>query len=117
MEIRESVHDNRYAVTGPRNKYSFRVPIHVRRSSFKLPQDISRPIVMIGQGTGVAPFRAFVQERIRQMELGRTVGNMILFFGCRKGDGDFIYRDDWRVCTHVCAHSTHHQDNLTIVGI
>jgi NADPH-ferrihemoprotein reductase len=86
-----------YAVNGPRYKYkNASVPIHVRHSSFKLPHDSAQPIVMIGPGTGVAPFRAFVQERVKQVQSGINVGKMILFFGCRN-DQDFIYREDWKV--------------------
>lgn len=86
-----------YAVTGPRNKYNMSLPIHIRHSSFKLPRDPSLPIVMIGAGTGVAPFRAFVQERTKQAQSGIAVGDMVLFFGCRQEQEDFIYRDEWEV--------------------
>ncbi|KAJ5540272.1 NADPH--cytochrome P450 reductase [Penicillium frequentans] len=85
-----------YTITGPRQKYNMSLPIHIRHSHFKMPRDASRPIVMIGPGTGVAPFRAFVQERIKQAESGTEIGNMILFFGCRKEQEDFLYRNDWK---------------------
>ncbi|KAL4810599.1 hypothetical protein BDV18DRAFT_149860 [Aspergillus unguis] len=91
----QSDSDSAYAVTGPRNKYEMSLPIHIRHSSFKLPRDHSTPIVMIGAGTGVAPFRAFVQERAKQAEAGVAVGDMLLFFGCRQEQEDFIYQDEW----------------------
>lgn len=69
--------------------------IHVRRSKFRPPFDPSTPIIMIGPGTGVAPFRAFVQERAYQYQQGRTVGRTILFFGCRDPAEDFIYKEEW----------------------
>ncbi|KAI1168323.1 NADPH-cytochrome P450 reductase [Nemania serpens] len=85
-----------YELMGPRNKYDgIHVPVHVRHSNFKLPSDPSKPIVLIGPGTGVAPMRAFVQERANQAESGKDVGKIILFFGCRKRNEDFLYESEW----------------------
>ena len=68
--------------------------VFVRESSFRLPQDSQRPIIMIGPGTGIAPMRAFLQERQAQMESGLETGQSILYFGCRKRTSDFIYKDE-----------------------
>ncbi|KAI2628374.1 NADPH-cytochrome P450 reductase [Xylaria nigripes] len=85
-----------YELTGPRNKYDgIHVPVHVRHSNFKLPSDSSKPIILIGPGTGVAPMRGFVQERAKQAESGQDVGKIILFFGCRKSSEDFLYQSEW----------------------
>ena len=68
-----------------------KVPIYVHPSPhFRLPAD-DAPIIMIGAGTGVAPYRAFLQER----EARGTAGHSWLFFGERNFATDFIYREEW----------------------
>ena len=91
-----------YALEGPCSAYRmgdrFCLPVHIRSSSFKLPRSPHIPIIMIGPGTGVAPFRAFVQERVALARKALEVdawGPMHLFYGCRKRDEDFLYRQEW----------------------
>ena len=58
---------------------------------FRLPEDGSLPIVMIGPGTGVAPFRAFLQQRVADGAAGRNW----LFFGHRHLRSEFLYQTEW----------------------
>ncbi|XP_077995276.1 NADPH--cytochrome P450 reductase-like isoform X2 [Glandiceps talaboti] len=70
------------------------VPIYVRKSQFRLPFKPATPVIMIGPGTGVAPFRGFIQERHYTKEQGRDMGETVLYFGCRHQKEDFIYQDE-----------------------
>ncbi|KAL2811201.1 hypothetical protein BJX63DRAFT_433625 [Aspergillus granulosus] len=65
---------------------------HLRRSNFKLPRLPTTPLILIAAGTGLAPLRGFLHERRQLLKIGREVGDMLLFFGCRRPDEDFIYR-------------------------
>ena len=68
---------------------------------FRLPADGQTPVIMIGPGTGVAPFRAFVEQRA---ELGAT-GKNWLFFGDRTFHSDFLYQLEWqRFLKHGVLH-------------
>lgn len=60
-----------------------------RNNNFRLPVDHRRPVVMIGAGTGIAPYMAFLEERV----FGNALGANVLFFGCRHAEHDFLYRD------------------------
>ncbi|KAL4903705.1 hypothetical protein BDW74DRAFT_186007 [Aspergillus multicolor] len=67
---------------------------HLRRSPFKLPRLQTTPLLLIAAGTGLAPIRAFLAERRQLLKIGRDVGPMLLFFGCRSPTEDYIYKDE-----------------------
>ncbi len=67
------------------------IPVFIQSShGFRLPVDGNVPVIMIGPGTGVAPFRAFLHERRASGDRGRNW----LFFGEQKAASDFYYRDE-----------------------
>ena len=70
------------------------IRVYNRPSTFRLPSDSSKPILMVGPGTGVAPMRALLQERAKQRQSGKTVGCNVLYFGCKSASQDYIYRDE-----------------------
>jgi sulfite reductase (NADPH) flavoprotein alpha-component len=70
-----------------------KVRIYVKPNRhFRLPEDGARPIVMIGAGTGVAPYRAFIEERVEQGAKGKSW----LVFGERNYTFDFLYQLEWQ---------------------
>ncbi|PVU91118.1 hypothetical protein BB561_004557 [Smittium simulii] len=73
---------------------NFAIPIYIRKSTFRLPSDPSVPIVMVGPGTGIAPFRGFIRERFYQAKNSIPVGPTVLFFGNRNESKDFLYKDE-----------------------
>jgi len=75
-----------------------RLPVYVEANPrFRLPEDHARDIIMIGPGTGVAPFRAFVQQRqALQAHVQNGEGRNWLFFGARHRRTDFLYQLDWQ---------------------
>ncbi|KAK7196371.1 p450 reductase [Novymonas esmeraldas] len=71
-----------------------KVPVFVRKSNFHLPmRQKERPVVMIGPGTGVAPFIGFIARRGAWRQKGAELGKAILFFGCRRHAEDHIFED------------------------
>lgn len=62
---------------------------------FRLPADPATPIIMFAAGTGIAPMRAFLQERAAILEAkSRKLGPALLFYGCRHPDKDFLYKQE-----------------------
>ncbi|MEZ5729401.1 MAG: cytochrome P450 [Burkholderiaceae bacterium] len=73
-----------------------RVPVAVRPSQghFHPPASPRTPMIMVCAGSGLAPFRGFIQERALQAAAGQAIGASLLFFGCDHPDVDDIYRDE-----------------------
>src|SRR4029077_15021164 len=77
---------------GERVKADARLKVYVQKAhAFGLPADPQTPIIMIGPGTGVAPFRAFLHERMATRAKGRNW----LFFGHQRSAFDFFYEDEF----------------------
>ena len=75
-----------------------RVPVYITvNPDFRLPPSLTTPTLMIGPGTGLAPFRSFMMEKLA-MAQSDAVGVNLLFFGCRRRDQDYLYAEtleDW----------------------
>ncbi|KAH0627743.1 hypothetical protein JD844_003884 [Phrynosoma platyrhinos] len=72
------------------------VPAFVRGApNFQLPEDPMEPCILVGPGTGIAPFRSFWQQRLYDIQAKRlSSSEMTLVFGCRSAQHDHIYRDE-----------------------
>lgn len=63
----------------------------------------SESLIMICAGTGLAPFRGFVQERMSRLREGRNMAEAVLFFGCDRADWDFLYREELEAAAEAGA--------------
>ena len=72
------------------------IPVYLRRATiFRFPTDPSKPLIMIGPGTGVSPFIGFLEHREQLLKQNPTLklGPAVLFYGCRYSDKDFLYKE------------------------
>ncbi len=74
-----------------RAKPGDKVKVYIQASEFGLPNNPSAPVIMVGPGTGIAPFRAFLDERM----VTKAPGRNWLFFGHQRRDCDFFYEDEF----------------------
>lgn len=70
------------------------VAVRPSQTGFHLPEDATVPIIMVCAGSGIAPFRGFIEERAVRKAAGEPVGAALLFFGVRDPDVDFLHRDE-----------------------
>eukprot|EP00475_Leptophrys_vorax_P035715 TRINITY_DN5919_c0_g1_i1.p1 TRINITY_DN5919_c0_g1~~TRINITY_DN5919_c0_g1_i1.p1 ORF type:complete len:620 (-),score=164.24 TRINITY_DN5919_c0_g1_i1:103-1764(-) len=93
-------------------KQQDRAPVFVKQSLFKLPKDPSQPVIMIAVGTGMAPFRAFIQER----SLFPNSQNMLIY-GCMHEKIDFVYGDELKHVKNLelLTAFSHDQEQLIFV--
>jgi sulfite reductase (NADPH) flavoprotein alpha-component len=79
-----------------RLKQGIPVTVSIKPSVMKLPTKSTAPIIMAGLGTGLAPFRAFVQERAYQKHiLGQDIGSVLLYMGSRHQREEYLYGEEW----------------------
>jgi sulfite reductase (NADPH) flavoprotein alpha-component len=76
------------------------VTVSVKPSVMKLPPSHEAPVIMSGLGTGMAPFRAFIEERAYQKSLGLKVGPMVLYFGARHRSEEYLYGEELEAYHH-----------------
>lgn len=96
--IRQGVATHYIASLAPNQQLT----ITVSRGGLGVTQnELNRPVVMIGPGTGVAPMRALIQQRINwrgQAAQVAPIANDLLFFGCRNAESDYFFKDEWKAC-------------------
>jgi hypothetical protein len=87
---------SRYSLAGTR------VPLKINSPTLYLPPDPSTPVILVGPGTGIAPMRAFVEERVRQGAAKSKLTirillmpDTVLYFGCRSRGSDLYYSEEW----------------------
>lgn len=98
-----------------------KIPVFVAHSPFNLPENLNTDIIMVGPGTGIAPFRGFIQEYIHRQATGRTW----LFFGEQRRSFNYLYQEELTECldkkylTHLSlafsrdqAHKVYVQDKI-----
>ncbi|KAI0903704.1 sulfite reductase flavoprotein component [Ustulina deusta] len=86
---------------GQATRYLSRIPVgaavtaSVKPSVMKLPTRDDAPLIMAGLGTGLAPFRAFVQYRAMQKAQGKEIGAILLYLGSRHQREEYLYGEEW----------------------
>ncbi|XP_017028304.1 NADPH-dependent diflavin oxidoreductase 1 [Drosophila kikkawai] len=85
----------------------------VKKGTMVWPKDLSIPLIMVGPGTGIAPFRSIIQHRLQPQATGSAIGPLVVFFGCRNKSSDFHFEADftaWTTAKQVEAHFAFSRD-------
>jgi sulfite reductase (NADPH) flavoprotein alpha-component len=88
-------------VTGACTKFIQRVPVgncvacQAVCGTFKFPAEDTTPMVMVGLGTGIAPIRSFMQDKLFKKKKGIKTGPMVVFYGCRREKEELFYKEEW----------------------
>jgi sulfite reductase alpha subunit-like flavoprotein len=64
------------------------------RTHFCVPEDVTRPLVLIAAGSGISPFIGFLQFRSSKAGSSSSLGPCVVFFGCRHASADYLYEDE-----------------------
>ncbi|KAL8666931.1 MAG: hypothetical protein Q9202_001171 [Teloschistes flavicans] len=76
-------------------KVGAQVTVSIKPSVMKLPPKSTQPLIMAGLGTGLAPFRAFVQHRAWEKAQGQEIGSVLLYMGSRHQREEYCYGEEW----------------------
>ena len=76
-------------------KVGAEVTVSVKPSVMKMPPKSTQPLIMAGLGTGLAPFRAFVQHRAWEKAQGKDIGSVLLYMGSRHQREEYCYGEEW----------------------
>jgi len=92
---------NKEMKTGACTKFIQRVPKGAKVAAaavvgtFKFPESDETPMVMVGLGTGIAPIRSFMQDKLYKKQKGIKTGPMVVFYGCRREKEELFYKEEW----------------------
>ncbi|KAH8303004.1 hypothetical protein KR044_013183 [Drosophila immigrans] len=68
----------------------------IKPGTMSWPKEPQTPLIMIGPGTGIAPFRSIIQQRLQLQQTGVSIGPLVVFFGCRNRHKDYHFADDFK---------------------
>lgn len=110
--LHKGVASSHLASLVPGNK--LKVATRPSHAAFHLPDGADEtPIIMVAAGSGIAPFRAFIQERVVKIQAGQTLPPAVLFYGCREPGRDDLYKAELSAWEELGAVKVHHAYSRT----